>query len=677
MDEALKKTCARCILNFVSCVKKGALYSTAHPVVQKSVGETFSSLQQALRELDALHINLSADNRILVEGQVIEGRESLLSGLIPFLKKWQVEDMTFARGITNAELLSLVGILLWNDAQVAGVNGEISRACEQEKITHVQLNLFSYKRVKKGEEVTVSQSPADIDVSIPEKESALDKLKVRFKEIFGRKKAPKTEEIDGLARAVYVVVIGELKDGRKLSTATRNMLTKFLVKSGNTDLFLDQLKESMRDAGINDRDVLTFSRNIEEAVLKKQTAARRVSAAGLETLQKENERLRTEQIVLKKELQESVATLEAVKRQANVVRDEKVQLDNIVHNMSDGMLAVDPAGKILMANATAEELLGITKEDVGKQLKEVIKDEHLLALVKPPQPGKQGQGTQDVELYSHDEAAMRVLRASSAMVEDHQGKTVGMVAVLNDVTKQKELNRMKQEFLAKVTHELRTPLVAMAKSIELLRAEATGPLSENQDNFLSMTERNLKRLSALINDLLDLSRLEAGKLQIRREPGSLRQAITETVNVLSAWAKAKTIGLSQQVPDDLPAAEFDYDRIIQVMHNLIGNALKFTPDKGSITVSASCVGAKEIRVSVQDTGAGMSKEEASHVFDKFYQVKGELTGKVPGTGIGLSIAREIIELHGGKIWVESEQGKGTSFLFTLPLKAPAPGNDKT
>jgi len=242
------------------------------------------------------------------------------------------------------------------------------------------------------------------------------------------------------------------------------------------------------------------------------------------------------------------------------------------------------------------------------------------------------------------------------------------VSVLSDITKQKELDRMKSAFVANVTHELRTPLVAIEKSIVLILSKATGPINKDQEQFLSIVDRNLKRLSHLINDLLDLSKIEAGKMLLQWERASVEKIINESADNFNTWAHSKSVTIEKNIQKGLPEILTDPNRIIQVLNNLIGNALKFTPANGTITVSAELRGDMGvIEISVSDTGIGISPEDLPKIFDKFYQVGERVSTDVSGTGIGLTIAKEIVELHRGRIWVDSEKGQGTKFTFTLPL----------
>jgi signal transduction histidine kinase len=321
-----------------------------------------------------------------------------------------------------------------------------------------------------------------------------------------------------------------------------------------------------------------------------------------------------------------------------------------------------------MANPTAESLLGITKQDIGKPIKEVVKNEHLLSLVKNIPQDPEGVIEKDIELVSAVEATKKVLRTSSAVVADPDGNTVGMVTTLNDITKQKELDNLKSTFVANVSHELRTPLVSMDKSISLILSKTAGEINKDQEQFLSIAQRNLKRLGLLINDLLDLSKLEAGKLQLKRELSGIKKVIEESVEGLNTWAATKGITLEKAVQEGLPELNIDPNRLIQVLNNLIGNAIKFTPKEGKVTIEAKLgENNREIQVSVIDTGIGIPKENLPKIFSKFYQIGERSASDIGGTGIGLSIAKEIVELHGGRIWVESEHGHGAQFKFVLPV----------
>lgn len=348
----------------------------------------------------------------------------------------------------------------------------------------------------------------------------------------------------------------------------------------------------------------------------------------------------------------------------NRVLSDKKQTDAVIRSVAEGLLVVDAQGKVVMMNPAAERLLGVARKDkIGKPVDESLKEEQLLSLVKDSK-SKEGK---EVELFSQNNETSKTIRASSAIIENENGQTVGMVSILSDITKQKEIDRLKASFVANVTHELRTPLVSIDKAITLLLSDAGRELSDNQQQFLAIASRNCKRLSLLINDLLDLSKLEAGKMSIQLTACSMDKVISEAIEGLNAWANAKFVAIVKKFQENLPEVKIDPDKIIQVLNNLIGNAIKFTPNNGTITVEAKLHSDREIVVSVQDTGVGIAKDELLKVFDKFYQTGERVATDVSGTGIGLSIAKEIVQLHGGKIWAESQDAQGAKFSFTVLL----------
>ena len=356
---------------------------------------------------------------------------------------------------------------------------------------------------------------------------------------------------------------------------------------------------------------------------------------------------------------------EIIKKKYEKMGIEKKQTEAVIRSIAEGLVVVNENGEVLLMNPAAEKLLGTKKENkIGKSILQDLKDEQLISLATRPQ-GKEGIG---MELNSGVDETKKVLRASTAVIENEYGKTVGMVSVLSDVTKQKELDRMKSDFVAKVSHELRTPIVTTQNSIALLLNKATGPLTQDQEKFLTIAQRNLKRLSLLINDILDLSKIDASKMKMEFASHPIEKLIDEVCDALVAWAKAKDIKIERRVQKNIPEVNLDFNRMVQVLNNIIGNAVKFTPKGGAVTVEARLDGVqKSVLVSVTDTGIGITKEDLNKVFDKFQQVGERAVTDIAGTGLGLSIAKEIIGLHGGKIWAESEEKQGAKFCFTLPV----------
>jgi signal transduction histidine kinase len=228
-------------------------------------------------------------------------------------------------------------------------------------------------------------------------------------------------------------------------------------------------------------------------------------------------------------------------------------------------------------------------------------------------------------------------------------------------------NRLKSEFLASMSHELRTPLHTVIGFSELLGEEIEGPLNEKQKRFIGHIHKDSLHLLELINDILDLSKIEAGHLELRREPFDVASAIEEVLSSVRAQGSAKSIQLTTSV--SVPTAlDADRVRFKQVLYNLLSNAVKFTPQGGRIDVNAQVVDGF-LEIAVTDTGIGIAKEEHASVFNKFHQVGATTKGVREGTGLGLAITKHLVEQHGGSIRLESEPGQGSCFTFTVPFSA--------
>jgi signal transduction histidine kinase len=237
----------------------------------------------------------------------------------------------------------------------------------------------------------------------------------------------------------------------------------------------------------------------------------------------------------------------------------------------------------------------------------------------------------------------------------------------------RQSDRVKSEFLANMSHELRTPLNSIIGFTELLKDQAFGPLNEKQLLYLNNIASSGKHLLALINDILDLAKVDAGKVELHRESLSIVQLLDEVLSNIRSLAEKKQIQLTREIAPELSMINVDHNRFKQIMINLLSNALKFTPVNGQVTITAKPE--KEyILISVADTGIGISQDNIDRIFNEFEQVDGSRTRKFEGTGLGLALTRRLVELHGGEIWVESELEKGTKFTFSIPI--PKPNSEK-
>lgn len=256
------------------------------------------------------------------------------------------------------------------------------------------------------------------------------------------------------------------------------------------------------------------------------------------------------------------------------------------------------------------------------------------------------------------------LQQAHAGLEHKVAARTQELAVANE--RLKELDHLKSDFVSNVSHELRTPLTAIKGAVDLMLRELAGPLTEKQIHYLTRLRSNTQHLAGLINDLLDLSKIESGKIELKASRVALDALVHEVLETLRPIAAEKEIALDETIYAPSILVWADRDKVNQVLMNLIGNAIKFTPIQGRVTVSASRNGEGNVQVSVSDTGPGIPPDESENIFEKFYQITEAEGTKPKGTGLGLAICKSLVALHGGKIWVESKPTGGSIFCFTLP-----------
>lgn len=368
-----------------------------------------------------------------------------------------------------------------------------------------------------------------------------------------------------------------------------------------------------------------------------------------------------------------------------LTRNEK-KLTTIVENLGEGLIVVDETERVLYVNPVAEILfnLGDTGDyenfarvdtATGKMYwrKESTAERAPITLTADFNvlSAAQRETAQHQTLVAKINES-RILRIVASQFSDESHNVAGTVYVFDDITSEYEIDKMKSEFVSLVSHELRTPLTSIIGFISLILDGKTGAINEKQYESLSRAHRQSKRLAELINDLLDVSRIEAGRIEMKQEQIHVAQIAKQRIEELRPQADEKAITLLLKVQRQLPLMIGDADRIGQVFINLIGNAIKFTPYRGKITVKMSTVEtalpSPQLHAEVIDTGPGIPPEERAKVFDKFHQLSNIQTRQQGGTGLGLGIAAAIVEAHGGKLWVDAgDNGQGSNFQFFIPL----------
>jgi signal transduction histidine kinase len=334
------------------------------------------------------------------------------------------------------------------------------------------------------------------------------------------------------------------------------------------------------------------------------------------------------------------AAYDALAAQAN-------QREAILNSLADAVLAADSAGQVILANPAASILLEIAPQALRQAIR------HTLDVGEP----------HATEITARNQ----VVELLITPLRDEDGRVSGAVAVGHDVTAYRQLDRLRTNFVSDVSHELRTPLTAIKGFVETLQDGAADDLTA-RDRFLETIAVETERLIRLTNDLLLLTRADAGQLALHLTPTDLVTAVERAVAQLENRALEKQITLTIETPEFSTFVQADADRVHQVLVNLVDNAIKFTPSEGQVAVSFGRTG-EQIACIITDTGPGIPVGEIPHLFERFYRgdpSRARAKG-TSGAGLGLSIARAIVEAHGGQIWIESESGRGASITFTLPL----------
>jgi signal transduction histidine kinase len=357
------------------------------------------------------------------------------------------------------------------------------------------------------------------------------------------------------------------------------------------------------------------------------------------------------------------------------LRAEKATLTTTIQSMSDGLIVTDAAGDIILANPVADRMFNVPfTASIGTNL--------LKALALSPYPLEYGSGDRPADLLRSVlgegtvyRGELNVRRAERMTLEFSFLPVIGAgyiitggLAVFHDITELRRLSELKTDFISMVSHELRTPLTSIKGFVKLVLVEDLGPLTAQQRECLAVADAEADRLTHLINDLLDVSRIDAGRMTFTWEVLHPNELVEQVMQTLHPQAVELNLHLEAALPESLPPIRGDRQRIIQILTNLLGNAVKFTPAGGRVRVSAA-VESGLLVVRVADTGVGIPAHAMPRIFDRFYQVDGAGPRSRGGTGLGLAITRQLVELHGGRIWASSTLGEGATFTFTLPIAA--------
>jgi two-component system phosphate regulon sensor histidine kinase PhoR len=383
--------------------------------------------------------------------------------------------------------------------------------------------------------------------------------------------------------------------------------------------------------------------------------------------------LTIEKALEKKRLEEQAKQFqEETVRNLLELNTEKKKLETIIHCLANGVMVTNKNLEVILHNPALLRLLDLSEEIQNPvPVSEIIRDNALIETLHQIQKGE----TAEQELISQEiRSGSKVLRAISApaLASDRNvfWAVAGAVTVLEDITPFKELDRMKTDFVNMVAHELRSPLVAIRQLNSVLAEGLAGPLQQKQQEFVEKGMKKIDALLGLIHDLLDVAKLEDGKLLQHAVPVDIVAMIEEMVTLMQPRARKQGVTLSFSC-ENLRPITADPRNMEEILSNLLSNAMNYSPDGGDVTVTAKGVG-EVMEITVSDTGVGIAPEELPKIFEKFYRVKHPRTRQVSGTGLGLSLVKGIVEAHHGTVDVESVPDKGTTFTIRLPMTKEAP-----
>ena len=365
---------------------------------------------------------------------------------------------------------------------------------------------------------------------------------------------------------------------------------------------------------------------------------------------------------------------------------ERTRLAAAVEAIGEAVCITGVDGAIQYVNPAFEEITGYSrKQALGKNPRILKSGKHDQEFYRQMwETLGRGELWQGAVINQKADGTLFEADLSIAPVHGDGGAVTSYVAVTRDITERRRmvdtLHRavmVKSEFTSMVSHELRTPLTAIKEAIDVVEDQTAGPINEHQKNFLVLAKRNVDRLHRLINDTLDFSKLERGEFNLQPQRQDLNAVIAEVIQQQALPAQKRGLTLEFFPEPGLTPFSFDADRVSQVLVNLVGNALRYC-ERGSISVRTRRL-ERDVLVQVEDTGPGIAPESLEHIFDAFVQLSSGPQRLTGGTGLGLAISKKIVELHGGRIWAESELGRGSKFLFTLAAKAtsPPPGSQAT
>lgn len=455
---------------------------------------------------------------------------------------------------------------------------------------------------------------------------------------------------------------------KKSRTELKRKISELSSSSQEREKELQEIDRIAKMLVRRDFDLMKAREELEEEkkVLEIKVEARNRELKELAEGLEETVRNRTKDLGKKTaELEESkkalLNILEDVEEARIGAEEERNKTLSIINNLADGLLVFDTENKLILINPQAEDFFKVGVERIiGRSIFELSKFLSFRPLVN-----LLGKETGKIFRKEISLSENLILEVSTVPILREE-KKLGSLVILHDVSREKMVERMKTEFVSLVAHQLRTPLSAIKWAVKMLLDGDLGPITEEQRDFIEKTYKSNERIIGLINDLLDVTRIEEGRYLYKPVLADVGEICQFVINSYKGQIERKKIKFEFKKPEKkLPLVKLDVEKMGLAIENLLNNAISYTPPGGCVTISLNCENNK-LKFSIQDTGIGILREQQKRVFTKFFRGANAVRAETEGTGLGLFIVKNIIKAHGGEIWFESEENKGTTFYFTLP-----------
>jgi len=632
------------------------LYGPGMPQVKTAMDEFIQLLKELLATVKKFSVIRKKDDlEIKAERWSVLASTLQVKGVIVDIKnnleKLNVNSFTFLWGISPDELEAMFSGLDMPSEELDKYNG-LKGFLQRKKVVHIEVDQLHFKLLKEDESIG---TPGKETISEKKAEQEAAKLtKKDFSLLWEDYVGGKINKWDFIGRTENFLELA-----KKNPAELAQVLKSIVEKQKDIEAYIAALEQKLIGLGFTQEAIKKIKEKLRES---KQVRVSEDELIRLRKLERE----------FQKTLEERVEdALREVKKLNRKLSDEKERINTMLRQSSQGVVVIDKEGKVLSMNGMAEKALGLSLRDgQQKTLKDIVRSGQVLSMVSDWQSETDEVTPKEVKILVGDDKARDMISQSSAVIENQDGKAIGTFSSLPETVAKEDLEKRRIEIIESLGHDLKTPIVAAKQSLAVLMVseEFLSGLNEQQRELLNISKRNVERMERMVKTILDARQLEAGKVILRKESINISKLIKDAIDLLKSWASDTKIqpGLSVE---EIGEIEIDWERIYQVISNLVSNALKFTPEGGHIDVNAKVEGELPdafVRISVADSGIGIKKSDLGIIFNKYEQVslqrpKGEI-----GLGLGLAICKSIVELHGGKIWAESEEGKGSTFIFTLP-----------